>query len=114
MTAIAFPATHVQPRLRITARGRAVLGTLIAVPLAALVIALGAGATGAVATQTASTVTFEHVIVEPGQSLWDIAAVVAPGTDPREFAAQVVSLNQLASAELQPGQKLAIPAQYSN
>lgn len=111
MSAIAFPVTS-QPRLRITARGRAVLAVLVALPLAALAIFLGFGSGGAVATQDGATATFEYVTVEPGQSLWDIAADVAPAADPREFAAQVVALNQLASSDLQPGQELAIPAVY--
>ena len=112
MTAIAFPAP--QPRLRITSRGRAVLAILLAAPIAAVALFLGLGSTGAVATQSPSTTTFSYVTVDAGQSLWDLAAEVAPGADPREFAAQVMSLNQLASASVQPGQQLAIPQQYAD
>lgn len=118
MTAITFAAPAAplagRPRLRITARGRAVVGTLIAAPLAALALFLGLGAAGAVATQSPSSATFEYVTVSAGESLWDIAADVAPSADPREFAAQVVALNQLASATVQPGQQLAIPHQYAD
>jgi hypothetical protein len=102
----------VTPRLRITTRGRAVMLTIVAAPLVTLALVLGINSGGAAATLDPATDTFTFVTVESGQSLWDIAADVAPAVDPREFAAQVVSLNQLGSAELQPGQQLAIPHQY--
>lgn len=103
----------VTPRLRITVRGRAVLLTIVATPLVVLALAFGLNNGGAAATQEVGADTFNYVTVEPGQSLWDIAADTAPGVDPREFAAQVVALNQLESSVLQPGQQLAIPHQYA-
>jgi hypothetical protein len=99
-------------RLRITARGRAVLLGIVATPLVIAALVFGLNAGGAAATLDPAPDTFTYVTVESGQSLWDIAAEVAPGVDPREFAAEVGSLNQLESAELQPGQQLAIPHQY--
>jgi hypothetical protein len=115
MTAMTFATTTpVVPRLRITQRGRVVLGSLIALPLAIVAIVLGLGAGGAVATKDATDVSYTWVTVSAGESLWDLAAEFAPMEDPREFAAQVASLNQLASATVQPGQELAIPAQYAD
>lgn len=101
------------PRLRLTRRGRAVLMTLVAAPLVGVAMFVGLNAGGAVATDQPG-VPLETVIVDSGESLWDIAAVVAPGSDPREFAAEVMQLNRLASPTLQPGQQLAIPAKYSD
>lgn len=98
------------PRLRLTRRGRAVIVMLLAIPLVIAGLVFGFGASGAVATQDAGTVTW--VTVDGGQSLWDLAAEIAPSEDPREFAAQVVAFNKLASSEIQAGQRLAIPAQY--
>lgn len=114
MTAMTFPTAPAAPRLRLTRRGRVVLTTLAAVPfvIAALVFGLNSG--GAVATKDAVTDTFTWVTVDAGQSLWDLAAEIAPAADPREFAAQVRSLNQLASTTLQPGQDLAIPHRYTD
>jgi LysM repeat protein len=114
MTTIGYVDTFrpLAPRLRITARGRAVLLALVATPLVIAALIFGLNTGGAVATQQPATDTFTYVTVESGQSLWDIAADVAPAADPREFVADVVSLNQLESAELQPGQQLAIPHQY--
>lgn len=100
------------PRLRITARGRAVLLGIVATPLVIAALVFGLNAGGAAANLDPASDTFTYVTVESGQSLWDLAADIAPGVDPREFAAEVASLNQLETAELQPGQQLAIPHQY--
>lgn len=103
------PAT---PRLRLTRRGRVVFGTLAAVPLVIAALLFGLGASGAVATQDGAGDSLTWVTVDGGQSLWDLAAEIAPAEDPREFAAQVASFNRLMSSEIQPGQQLAIPPQY--
>jgi uncharacterized integral membrane protein len=113
MTAIAYrPAPA--PRLRLTRRGRAVAIALVASGLVLAAVIFGLGAGGAVATRQAGTANFEYVTVGAGQSLWDLAADVAPEADAREFAAQVASLNNLDGSTIQPGQRLAIPAQYSD
>lgn len=105
------PAT---PRLRLTRRGRVVFATLAAIPLVIAGLVFGLGASGAIATQDATGDSLTWVTVEGGQSLWDLAAEIAPTEDPREFAAQVVDFNHLASSEIQPGQELAIPTQYAD
>lgn len=112
MTAVTYASTPVAPRLRLTRRGRVVLGALAALPLAVVGVVLGLGAGDALASRDAADVSYTWVTVEAGQSLWDLADDIAPANDPREFAARVASLNQLASASLQPGQELAIPAEY--
>jgi len=102
------------PRLRLTRRGRIVFGTLAAIPLVLAGLVFGLGASDAVATRDAAVDSLTWVTVDGGQSLWDLAAEIAPTEDPREFAAQVVSFNQLSSSEIQPGQQLAIPTQYTD
>lgn len=114
MTAVTVSTAPALPRLRLTRRGRVVLTTLAALPFIVGALLFGLNGGGAVATSTTPDATFEWVTVDGGQSLWDIAASVAPEEDPREFAAQVESLNQLASSVVQPGQRLAIPAQYTD
>ncbi len=114
MTTIALT----QPHLRITRRGRAVLTLLIAVPLAIGAAVTGIGALGAAAGTQGSAAafhaaTFQHVTVEPGESLWQVAEAVAPTADPRDVVADILSLNNLSSGEVQAGQRLAIPARYS-
>jgi LysM repeat protein len=100
-------------RLRITRRGYAFLTLVVAMPLviAALGIALNGG--GAAATDQAASVSFSHVTVRAGQSLWHLAAEIAPTADPRDVVSDIVHLNRLASAVVQPGQSIAIPLKYS-
>ncbi len=113
MSAITFSAGTVPaPRLRLTARGRAVFTTLAAAPLVAIALFLGLSGGDAVASHDAPAAGLEYVSIASGQSLWQLAEQVAPQADPREVVADIVSLNQLASADVQPGQQLAIPAQY--
>ncbi len=114
MSTIAFQQQ--QPHLRITRRGRAVLTLLIAIPLAIGAAVTGVGALGAAAGtgSNGSGATFHYVTVESGESLWQVAQAVAPTADPRDVVANILSLNDLSSGEVQPGQRLAIPAQYSS
>ncbi|SDH21931.1 LysM peptidoglycan-binding domain-containing protein [Agrococcus jejuensis] len=108
MTAIAIQA----PQLRITARGRRALAIVVAAPVLVLA-ALGAlQATTATAGLEASTVVHESIVVQPGETLWSIASAVAPDADPREVIADIQSLNDIGGA-IQPGQQLAIPAEYT-
>ena len=107
------------PRLRITRRGYALLTLIVALPLAAAALGLATNGGGAAATNPASSasstsVSFEHVTVQAGESLWQIAAHVAPSVDPRDVVSDIVHLNQLSSAVVQPGQTLAIPLAYGH
>ena len=112
MTTITFSSAPA-PHLRLTARGRAVFGTLAAIPVVAIAMFLGIGAGGAQATAEAGSTSFEYVSVEPGQSLWQLAEQLAPQSDPSEVVADIVALNHLSSGDVQPGQQLAVPAEYS-
>jgi len=111
-----IPATPARShgRLRITRRGRAVLTVVIAVPLAVAAVLGGIGAVGATATDTHASTTFSHVTVAPGESLWHLAQQIAPNADPRDVIDAITDLNGLTSGVIQPGQRLAIPAQYSH
>jgi hypothetical protein len=101
------------PKLRITPRGRRVLGLLIAVPLAIGVVAFGMGAAGAAAGTHTGATSFSYVSVQPGESLWQLAESIAPNADPRDVIADIQNLNNLSTGELQPGQRLAIPSKYA-
>jgi hypothetical protein len=102
----------VRSHLRMTARGRAVLLILIATPLVVLALVLGTSAGGA--TATGSSTPLRTVTVLAGQSLWQIAGKVAPTADPRDVIADIMSVNALQSTDVQPGEKLEIPAQYAS
>lgn len=118
MSTIAFgdfgPAAA-SPRLRITRRGRTTVTFLFAVPLAIAAAAFGLGTTGAVAgTGSAPGASFHYLTVDPGESLWQLAETIAPTADPRDVVADILTLNNLSSGDVQPGQRLAIPAKYDN
>lgn len=103
----------VRSHLRLTRRGRAVFTTLAALPIVigALVFAINGG--GAVAGDARLQGTsFDYITVPAGESLWTLAEEFAPDSDPRDVIDAIMSLNQLASAEVQAGQRLAIPANY--
>ncbi|MEO6309482.1 MAG: LysM peptidoglycan-binding domain-containing protein [Leifsonia sp.] len=98
-------------RLRLTRRGRIVFSTMAALPLvaAAFVVALNGGAAAAANSGTLGATSFDYVTVSSGQSLWQLAETIAPEADPRDVIADIVSLNQLSSADVEPGQLLALP-----
>lgn len=102
------------PRLRITSRGRKVLAALIALPVIAVLglLAMFSGGS-AIASLGASGTEFDYLTVQAGQSLWSIAETVAPSADPRDVIAEIRSLNQLETSSVQPGQRIAIPADLS-
>ncbi len=106
-----YPAV---PRLRITRRGRAVLTFLVVVVLAIVAAVIGVGATGAAAGTQSGASSFQYVTVQPGESLWQLAESVAPKADPRDVIADIQNLNNLSSAQLQPGQRIAIPSKYDS
>ena len=55
---------------------------------------------------------FQYVTVETGQALWEVAETIAPNADPRDVIADIMRSTSLESADVSPGQQLAIPAQY--
>ncbi|MEY4458035.1 MAG: hypothetical protein RIS25_628 [Actinomycetota bacterium] len=108
------PRRHNSTPMRLTRRGRIALGTAIAVPLLFGAYLVGVGASQADAEVSVTTVSFEYVTVMPGDTLWTIAAVVAPDSDTQQVIDDIRSLNQLESSVVQPGQRIAIPVEYSN
>ena len=98
-------------RLRLTRRGRIVFTTLGAVPLVAwaVITVLGSGGAAADAGAELGARTFEYVTVHQGDSLWAIAESIAPHGDPREVIDEIIRLNGLDDAMVEPGQRLALP-----
>jgi LysM repeat protein len=100
--------------MRLTRRGRIIVGTLIALPVVVGAYFMGVGAPSAGADSVATSNSFEYVTVMPGDTLWAIAGNLADGGDTQAVISAIVELNQLDSMTVQPGQKLAIPAEFSN
>lgn len=102
------------PPLRLTRRGRIVLIGIPLVLLAALLLSLaGFFNSPAKASDSAAdleTTSAVNVTVQPGQSLWGIAATVAPERDARDVVADIVQLNNLSAGAVFPGQQLFVPA----
>ena len=54
---------------------------------------------------------YNEVIVEPGDTLWNIARQQSPSRDPREVVWEIRTANQLEQAVVYPGQRLQVPVQ---
>jgi hypothetical protein len=110
-TTVPVRSVVIRSKLRMTKRGRGVLLTLVSTPLviAALVLGINAGQ----ATATTSSTPLAKMTVVGGDTLWSVAKEIAPHSDPRDVIADIMNVNRLQSAALQPGETLRIPAQYS-
>ena len=93
--------------LRITTRGRVVLGSMVAIPI--LAVSLFVASSAASAESAVSGNSYEYVTVLSGDTLWSIADMVAPDRDPRDVVQEIMKLNGISSAQLMPGQELALP-----
>ena len=110
------PGARTRPRTRLTRRGRIVVSMLVmAVMLLVAALAWVAGATRADATgsggppPSAVYRNLRPVIVQPGESLWAIAVQAEPNADPRAVIQQIIDLNALGGASIQPGERLWVP-----
>ncbi|MFW0119644.1 LysM peptidoglycan-binding domain-containing protein [Rothia sp. P5764] len=98
---------------RLTRRGRLIFRGLPLLTLAALMV-LGAF-TFAFPTQAKSSTSYSEapvsqmVRVYHGDSLWTIAQQVAPGQDSRDVVNRIMQINDLRSAQVEPGQVLEVP-----
>jgi hypothetical protein len=105
--------------LRLTARGRAVFTTLAAIPvvIAAFLIAINGGAATASLESTynaSQAASYSYVTINAGESLWAVAQRIAPAADPRDVINDILTFNGMSSAELVPGQRIAIPTAYTD
>jgi Tfp pilus assembly protein FimV len=115
ITGPAIAAPRPQTRLRLTVRGRRVLLSLAALPLAVGIgIAALSGGTALASGQASTAVDYDTVTVMPGDTLWSIAAEVAPEADPRDVIGEIESLNAIRGGSLMAGQELSIPLAYAN
>jgi nucleoid-associated protein YgaU len=100
--------------LRLTRRGRRLARTLVLVlaVLTVLVVSfVGRSGVGQASDAPATSAT-TTVVVQPGQTLWQVARAVSKDADPRETLARIQELNNLpgAGAVIRPGQQLVVPA----
>jgi hypothetical protein len=96
--------------LRLTPRGRLVLGIGSALVLLLVVVVSGAFRADAGASASAQGVATSVVVVQPGENLWQLANEVMPEVDPREAVLRIRELNGLGDEPVRPGQSLVVPA----
>lgn len=116
---VALPETAqarpVRTRVRLTRRGRIVVAALITacvVLVAALAWLAGtarAEAAGSGSPPSAVYHSLRSVVVQPGESLWAIAAQADPSGDPRSVMQEIIDINALRGTSVQPGQRLWLP-----
>jgi len=92
--------------VRLTRRGRLVLVLFVMLLLVIAGFTLGRGSSQAAGHHR----TVQHTVtVEAGETLWTVAARIAPHADPRLVIADIQSLNHLATPSVVPGEQLVIP-----
>jgi hypothetical protein len=100
--------------VRLTRRGRIVVSTLVVtvVSMAVLLVLLLASG-GAQATNHGrpggAYQGMRQVVVQPGQTLWSIAAAAEPSADPRSVIQEIVSVNDLNGTNIAVGTELWVP-----
>jgi len=102
--------------VRLTRRGVAATGLVVALLGAALLIVAHSSLAGSTlagsqmqpAARTGIGGGFSTVVVQRGDSLWSIARQLAPDRDPRAVVEQLRSVNRLPGVALWPGQVLRV------
>ncbi len=95
--------------LRLTVRGR--LALLAASSFFLLLVVLFSGYLSADAGTSAGQQgrATGVVVVQPGETLWQIATEIAPRADPRETVALIRSLNGLDDSAIAAGRSIVVP-----
>jgi hypothetical protein len=104
-----MPSMRSIPSVRLTRRGRLLLTAVVMLALVVAAVLLSGGAPARAGTDRAPAAVGERVTVRPGETLWQIAERVAPGSDPRETVARILDLNGLQTAQVQAGTALRLP-----
>ncbi|MHB8795960.1 MAG: LysM peptidoglycan-binding domain-containing protein [Candidatus Nanopelagicales bacterium] len=98
--------------LRLTPRGRLAVILASVAFLALAILASGRFTAAASAVSGASGPATGIVVVQPGETLWQIAQAVAPQADPRETVGTIRELNGLGNEAVRAGQSLVVPAAW--
>ena len=101
------PVGPARPPVRLTRRGRFVL--VLTVMLLAVVGGIALGHGSSLAAGPGQRPVQHTVVVRGGETLWSLAARIAPRADPRQIVDEIESLNHLAGAGVEPGQQLIVP-----
>ena len=106
------PSGRVMNQMHLNRRGR-LARTLVVLSLAIVLLATFGFSAGAGNSDQMSPTSdhFITVIVGPGESLWSLAGQIAVDGDKRSLVDEIISINSLATADVQVGQELRIPLQ---
>jgi hypothetical protein len=96
--------------MHLNRRGR-LARTLVVLSLAIVLLATFGFSAGAGNTDQMSSTSgdFITITVGPGESLWSLAGQIAVDGDKRSLVDEIISINSLATADVQVGQELRIP-----
>ncbi len=108
------PRSATPAPVRLTRRGRIVLGVFVAVVVTAILTVVSLAASGAQAANHGQPgggyQGMHQIVVRPGESLWSIAERAEPTADPRLVVAQIMTANSMTSSSaLQAGELLWVP-----
>lgn len=96
------------PQLRLTRRGKALIVSATVAVIAVTAVMFGPSSTATDEAGTPQDTTL--VRVQPGHTLWQIAADANPDGDIRATVDEIVELNSLPNASsLQMGSQIAVP-----
>ena len=108
LSVVSAPAEPDGRELRLTRRGR--LAMFLSTVLMLGVLGVILGSTTVATDEPGAPVPASMVIVEPGQTLWDLAAKANPNGDVRTTVDDIMRLNSIESAgDLQAGDTIAVP-----
>jgi Tfp pilus assembly protein FimV len=93
---------------RLTRRGRLIIVLAVMALLVLAGVVLGHGSSQA-AGRGSVAATSRTLTVQPGETLWSVAARIAPHSDPRLVVADIESRNHLTGVQLRAGQQLRVP-----
>jgi LysM repeat protein len=103
---VSHDVRQVEPPLRLTRRGRAVV--LVVLFLAALLASVVLFTTASRANDPAAGPA-PTIVVQPGDTLWDIAARTMHRRDNQAAVSELRDLNRLPGYDIQPGDVLVLP-----
>jgi predicted Zn-dependent protease len=103
---VSHDVQRMEPSLRLTRRGRA---AVLVVLFAAAVLASAVLFATASRADDSSAGAAPTVVVQPGDTLWAIAARTMHRRDNQGAVAELRDLNKLPSYDIQPGDVLVLP-----
>jgi len=109
------PVAGERTPIKLTRRGRVVVGALVGLAVATVAVLIWFGVAGQaeasshVGPKVPASDSVSRVVVRPGDTLWAIAAKAEPSADPRATIGEILDLNSLTGTSVRVGQVLLVP-----